>query len=222
MQLLLLAQTADARLPHGARSAPGHHAAGRRDPCEALLCAHLALRLRLVHQLARVDLGHPAHAARPQARVLVAVPPAVDGALDQASLAAQTWVELCQGPPDGVAFALVHQSITPVLILAAARPGVDAVLRLEFGGQRVNIDRFDIATDGIFHLDAVPRVLKGNPLHAISVLSHNKRRRCRDRPWSRACIDAGAWDIVVRAVRRCSIHDLLVMLWLWLALWRGR
>lgn len=203
------------------RPSPRAQAGRQRNPSEALLHGHLGLFCILVDELARVDLGHAPHATRAQSRVLVAVAPAVDGALDEAALGAQTGVELCQGPADRVALALVDEPVAAVLILAAAGARVHAVLRLEFGAERVDVDGFHVAPDRVFHLDAVPRVLEGDPLHAVSVLAHNERCRCRDRPWGRAGIDAGPWDVAVRAIRRCGIHDLLVMLGQWLALGRG-
>lgn len=86
---------------------------------------------------------------------MVAVAPAVDGALNEAALFAQVGVELCQRPADGVALALVMQSIALVLVLATAGARIDAVVGLELGAQPFHIDGLDVAADGVFHLDAV-------------------------------------------------------------------
>lgn len=105
---------------------------------------------------------------------MVAVPPAVDGALDETTLSAKARVQLRQSPADGVAFSLVVKTVALVLILGAASARVYTVLGLEVLRQLVNIDRLDIAADGVLHLDPVARVLKRDPLHTILVLSHNK------------------------------------------------
>lgn len=85
-------------------------------------------------------LGHTAYTPAAQSGILVAVPPAVDCSLDQASLAAQRWVELCKRPADGVALRLVLQTVSSVLVLRAACARVDAVLRLELSRELVRID----------------------------------------------------------------------------------
>lgn len=83
--------------------------------------------------LARVDLGHAADSATPQTRVLVAVAPAVDCALDQTSLAAKAGVEFSKSPSNSVALSLVDQAIAAILVFATASARVDAVLGLELG-----------------------------------------------------------------------------------------
>jgi hypothetical protein len=57
---------------------------------------------------AAVDLGHTTDSAASEARVLVAVTPAVDGPLDETSLSAKGRVELCKSPADTVAVGLVN------------------------------------------------------------------------------------------------------------------
>lgn len=171
-----------------------------------------------MHELARVDLCHATNAARAQARILVAVSPRVDGALDEAALPPQAGVELGEGPADGVALALVDEAVAAVLVLGAAGAGVDAVLGLEFGGQRVDGYGLDVAPDRVLHLDAVARVLKGDPLDAVAVLADDEGGCGRD--WTRSCggVDAGPWE------RWCAVGrrwDVLESVWgLWLALWR--
>jgi hypothetical protein len=108
---------------------------------------------------------------------------------------------LGQCPSDTVAIGLVNQPVTAVLILRTASAGINAVFLLEFLGQLLRSNRLDITADGIFHLDAVAGVLKGNPLHAVPILPHNERSRCRDR--ARSCVrvvdTAGA--LATRAVK---------------------
>lgn len=141
--------------------------------------------------LAAVKLRHAAHPATTEARVLVAVAPAVHGSLDQATLSAQRHVEMRQGPTYTVAIRLVHQTVPAVLLLGAARPGIDTVLLLELGRQLVRVDRLDVAPDGILHLYPVPRVFKGDPLDAIAILSHNGRGRGGDRAGRGVGVHAG-------------------------------
>lgn len=130
--------------------------------------------------LSVVHLGHPSHSSAPEARVLVAVAPAVNGSLDQTSLATETRVELCQGPADRIAFRLVVETVTFVRLLVAACARVDTVLRLEFLGQLVDVDGLDVAADGVLHLHPVATVLERNPLHAVLVLPYNEGRGCRN------------------------------------------
>jgi hypothetical protein len=87
--------------------------------------------MRLRNSLAVVHLGHSSDSSAPKPRVLVAVPPAVDGPLDQPALASQARVQLRKGPAYGVALGLVVQTVSLVLILVATRSWVDTVLRLE-------------------------------------------------------------------------------------------
>jgi hypothetical protein len=114
---------------------------------------------------------------------LVAVAPAVHGALDEAALSAEARVELCKCPSHGVALSLVVEAVALVLVLVAARAGVDAVLRLELLGKLVDVDGLDIAADGVFHLDAVSRVLECDPLDAVLVLSDDQRSCCGNWAW---------------------------------------
>lgn len=131
-------------------------------------------RVSVVDGLAVVHLGHAADSPGTQPGVLVAIPPAVDCSLDETSLAAQGRVELSQCPADSVALRFVLKTVAPVLIFGAARARVHAVLCLELGRQLVGVDRFDIAADRVLHLNAIPGVLKGYPLHAIAILPNHQ------------------------------------------------
>lgn len=129
-------------------------------------------RARLV--VAVVHLGHAADAAASKLWILVAVTPAVNGSLDETPLAPERRVELRKRPAHRVAFGLILQTIAPILLLGAASPRVNTVLRLEIVGQLILVYRLHIATNRVFHLYAVPRILKGDPLHSIRILSHNQ------------------------------------------------
>lgn len=190
------------RLPHAAYRWLAHvgcmscgHGCGSGSKSRPTRTGHMGTGMRraldLLLLLAAVHLGHAADSSASEPGILVAVAPAVHGALDQASLAAQRDVELRQGPSDPVAISLVNQAVSAILILGAAGPRVHAVLLLELGRELVNVDRLDVAADGVLHLDAVARVLKGNPLHAVAVLPHDQRRRRRDGARSGIGVDGG-------------------------------
>jgi hypothetical protein len=163
-----------------------------------------------VYCLSVVHLGLSSHAATPQSRILVAVAPAVDCSLNQAPLASQAGVQLCERPTDVVAFGLVRQSISLVLVLGAARPRVDTVLGLEVLGKIFDVDGFNVAADGVLHLDTVARVLERNPLNAVLVLSHDQRRGGGNRTRRCVGVDVGVgwpswvhvWRSNWRALRR--------------------
>lgn len=130
-------------------------------------------RVSVVDGLAVVHLGHSADSSGTQPGVLIAIPPAVNCSLDKTPLAAQRWVELGQRPADGVAFRLVLESVAPVLVFGAACAGVYTVLGLKLGRKLVGVDGLDVAADRVLHLDAIPRVLKGYPLHTIPILAND-------------------------------------------------
>lgn len=130
-------------------------------------------RVSVVDGLAVVHLGHASDTSGTQPGVLVAIPPAVDCSLDETPLAAERRVELCQCPTDGVALGLVLETVAPVLVFGAARAGVYTILGLELSRQLVRVDRLDVAANRVLHLDAIPRVLEGYPLHAISILAND-------------------------------------------------
>jgi len=102
-----------------------------------------------------VDFGHPPHSSAAETRVLVAVSPAVHRALDEAALASETWIELSQSPTHRVALGFVVQSVAFVLVLGATCPRVNAIFRLELLRKAVYVYRFYVASNGVFHLDAV-------------------------------------------------------------------
>ena len=101
---------------------------------------------------------------------MVAVAPTIDRPLDETPLAPQGGVQLRESPSDAVAVGLIHQTVTTVLILVAASARVDTVLLLELLLKSIRIDRLDVAANGVFHFDTVPRVLESNPLNAIAIL----------------------------------------------------
>lgn len=143
-----------------------------------------------VVRLACVHLGHTSNTSASQPGVLVAISPAVDSSLDQAALAAQGRVQLGECPAHRVALGLVLQAVASVLVLGAARAGVDTVLCLELCRELVGIHRLDIASNGVLHLDAIPRILESNPLDAVAVLSDHQGGCCRDGPGSGVGVDA--------------------------------
>jgi hypothetical protein len=102
------------------------------------------------------------------------------------------------------------QAVAFVLVFGAARAGVNAVLGLEVLGQLVDVDRLDIAADGVLHLNAIARVLERDPLHSILILSNDKRSCGRDRTGRGVGVHIGAsgrssvhiWRANRRALRR--------------------
>ena len=192
-----LPHVAHAGLAHGGRAVDTHspgcrwHTRGRVWGWQ--------MRLRVRNLLAVVDLRHASYPAASEAGVLVAVPPAVDCSLDQASLATQRRVELRQGPTNPVAIGLVHEAISTVRILGAACPGIHAVLLLEVRGQLIGVDRLHVASDGVFHLDSVPRVLKSNPLDAIAILPHHQG--CSGRNRTRSSVRVAASSPITRTLK---------------------
>jgi hypothetical protein len=149
--------------------------------------------------LACGHLCHTPDAATPQSRILVTVTPAVDCALDETTLAPQAGVQLCQRPTDGVAFGLVVETVALVGILCTACAGVDAVLCLELAGEFVDVDRLHIASNSVLHLDTVARILEGNPLDTVLILTHDKWGCCRNRPRRSIGVDT-------RTRRRALVH----------------
>lgn len=181
------------RLPHAAyrwlahvgRMSCGHVCGSAWMSSWPTRACHMSTRMRsaldLLLLLATVHLGHAANSSASESRILVAVAPAVHCTLDQASLASQRHVQLCQSPSDSVALSLVNQPVSAVLILGTACPWVDTVLLLELGGKLLDVYRLDIAANSVLHLNPVPGILKGNPLNAIAILPYNERRRRWDR-----------------------------------------
>ena len=162
--------------------------------------SHVVWR-RVRDLLSIVDLGHSPHASTSKFRILIAVPPTIHCPLDESSLSSKTRVELRKRPSNGIAFRLVDQSVAAILVFPTARSRIDAVLRFELAAQILHVHGLDIASDGIFHLDTIARVLKGNPLHAVVVLPNNQRCRGRYRPWSCVGVDP-AWLIWMHSICR--------------------
>lgn len=145
-------------------------------------------------------LCEPAHAPTAQLLIAVAVAPAVDGALDEAALAAQRRIQLGEGPADLVALGLVLQPVAAVGLLAGAGAGVDAVLVLVGLIEGVCVDAVNVAADLVGDLDAILGVLEADPLHAVHVLLDNEGRGGGNGPWRgtlRAvdvcALDLGGW-----------------------------
>jgi hypothetical protein len=124
-------------------------------PCGSTGTSHVWRVCSRLNRLSIVNLGHSADTTTPQSRVLVAVTPTVHSSLDQPPLSTKTRIELSQGPTNCVTLRLIHEAIAPVLVLAAASSWIDAVFRLEFRTESINIDRFDIASDCVLHLHAI-------------------------------------------------------------------
>lgn len=152
--------------------------------------------------LPSVDLGHSPHASASKPRILVTVSPAIHGALNQPSFASQGGIELCQCPANSVAFCLINQAVTSVLVLAAAGSRVDTVFCLELLAKVIHVNRLNITTDGILHFDTIARVLEGNPLDPVAILPYNKRRCRWDRPWRGTGTCPNGRILVVNVARR--------------------
>lgn len=125
--------------------------------------------------LAGALLGHAAYTATSQARILVAVAPAVDCSLNKTTFAAQRRVQLGERPAYCVAFAFVLQTVAPILLTGTQGSGIDTVFQLEVVRKFFGCDRLNVAANGVLHFDAIARVLKGYPLHATLILSNDKR-----------------------------------------------
>jgi hypothetical protein len=161
--------------------------------------SHVARWLRR-ESLAPVQFGHPPHASASKSRILVAVPPAVDGSLNESTFPSQRGIQIRKSPTDGVALRLINKSIAFVLVLAAASPRIDTVFCLELLAKIVHIDGFDVTTNSIFHLHTISRILKRDPLYSVAILSHYERS-CRWN-WARCCAGActDAWSCMVNTI----------------------
>jgi len=162
----------EARLAHISR-ADWTHVSRRRHPCRATGTSHVRVMPSVLNCLTVIDFGHPPNTSAPQSRILVAVSPAVDGSLNQSSLPAKTGVQLGQSPSDSVAFSFVNQTVSAVLVLAATSSGINAILSLELWAQGIHIHGLHVASDCVFHLDAIAGVFKCNPLNTVVILSNN-------------------------------------------------
>ena len=91
-----------------------------------------ALRRRSVlHCFPAVDLCHASYTATSESLILVAIPPAVDGALDKPALAPEDGIEVGQCPTNSVTLRLVYLAVTAVFLLGATRARIHAVFGLE-------------------------------------------------------------------------------------------
>lgn len=212
---------------------PGRHALRRswhpgsaRTLCGSILTWWCLLCLGGIPS---VDLRHAADSPAPEARVLVAIPPAVDSTLDQPALLTQIGIQGSKRPADAVAFSLVVEAVAFVLILAATCARVHAIRSFEFLTQIVDVYRLNVAADRVLHLHTVTRVFERNPLHPVVVLTNNQRCRRRDRTgrctWVRVVKRVSKPTILtwIRWCRRGSARllyrrSLLRLLWrlLWL------
>lgn len=84
------------------------------------------------------------------------------------------------------------QPIALVGIFADAGFRIDTVVGFEVLGELININRLDVTTNGVLHLDAITRILKSNPLHTIVVLAYDKRCSSRNRTWCYAFVSERA------------------------------
>ena len=170
-----------------------HRIRTRSHPCSATRTAWATWTSQVggmtcLHLLAIVDFGHSPNPSTTQSRILVAISPAIHCSLDQSSLSAQAWIQLRKCPAHRVAFRLINKAIATVLILLTAGPRIHTILGFEFGTQTVHIDGFHIASDGVFHLYSISRVLESDPLDPIVVLTYDKRSGCWYRPRRRVRI----------------------------------
>ena len=147
-----------------------------------------------------LDLGLPSDPSAAKSRVLIAVPPAIDRALDQATFPPQARVQFCKSPADRVAFCFVVEAIPLVVLLSTTSPRINTILVLEFGAERIHVHRLHITSDGILTLDSVPRILKRNPLHTITVLPHHQRGRGGNGSRSSARVDGRSWGLPNRSI----------------------
>lgn len=170
MVKLLSTHPTHARFAHVSRPA-WSHADRCWHPWWSAGACHVR-RMRCLSSLSSADFCHSSNTSASQSGILITVSPTVDSSLNETSLATKTSVQFGQGPSNCVALSLVNQSIASILVLAAASAWIDTVLCLEFGVEVINIYRFYVASNGILHLDAVPRVLKRNPLNTVVILSY--------------------------------------------------
>lgn len=90
--------------------------------------------------LPSINLGHSSDAPASQSRILVAVSPTINRALDQATLSTQRHVQFGQRPANGIALGFVDQSVAFVTVLVAASSRIDAVIGLELLAEVVDVD----------------------------------------------------------------------------------
>jgi len=146
--------TTETRFAHVSRTARAH-VLGWWHPCRSAGASHVGIVRGTLNSLAIVNFGHSANTSRSQSWILIAVSPAIDCSLDQAALSSEAGIQFGQSPTDCVALSFVDQAVASVLVLAAAGSGVNTILGLELWAQSLNIYRFHVASDGIFHLYAI-------------------------------------------------------------------
>lgn len=191
----------EARFAHVPRAA-WTHVSRRRHPCRATGTSHVRVMPSALNCLAVIDFGHPPNTSAPQSRILVAVSPAVNGSLNQSSLAAKTGVQFGQSPSNSVAFSFVNQTVSAILVLAATSSGINAILSLELWAQGIHIHGLHVASDRVFHLDAIAGVFKCNPLNTVVILSNNQRSGGWNWTWRSIWVHtAAAWNIVLLHLR---------------------
>lgn len=200
----------EARLAHVASS--WTHVTRRRHPCRTAGARHVRVMSGVLNSFAVADFGHSPNTSAPQSRILIAISPAVHGSLDQTSLTAKARIQLGQSPSDGVTLCLIDQTVSTVLVLAATCSRIDAVLSLEFLAQSIHVDRLNVASNGVLHLDAVARVLESNPLDSVVVLANNQWGGCWNWTWSSIWIYTSAstaWSVALLL----HLRTIARMLW---------
>lgn len=199
------------RWPRGGNGGRGEAVTGNTCWTRTTGASHVVGMLLGRNGFPVVDFGHSPHATAAETRILVTVAPAVDGALDKATLASQTRVQFRQCPAHCVTLCLVDETVPTVLVLAAAGARVDAIFGLEVGAQMLDIDGLDITSNGVLELDAIPRVFKRDPLHTVSILPHNQwgggGNRTRSSIGVRPRRRVGMVTVLHRSARVCRIHS---------------
>ena len=171
-------------------TAAGRMETGRRGHCwwRRTTGSSQVVTSMLDSSLAVVHLGHASNPPTPQSWILVTVAPTINSPLNETSFTPQTRIQLSQSPANRIALRLVDQSVPPVLILWTARSRIYTVVSLEIRAQSLDVDVFYVAADGVLHLDAVPRILERDPLHAVAVLAHHQRGSCRNGARGSSCV----------------------------------
>ena len=192
-----------ARLAHVSCTA-WTHASRRRHPCRTTGTSHVRVMPSILDCFTVVDFGHPPNSSAPQSRILVTVSPTVNGSLNQASLAAETGIQLGQSPTDRVAFCFVNQAVSSILVLAATSSRVNTILSFKLRAQGIHIHGFHVASDSVFHLNAIARILECNPLNTVVILSNNQWCGSWNWAWRGIWVHTTtptAWDIVLLHLR---------------------
>lgn len=128
---------------------------------------------------------HASYTAGSQRRIGVGVSPAIHRSLNESSLLSDARVDVRQAPANAVAFSLVLLASTFVLFARNTSPGVNAVLLLELVSKHVDVDGFNVATDGVLLEKPVLGVVKGDPVNSILVTVNTSRRSAKLGPVNR-------------------------------------